>query len=204
MTARNMAQFSEYDFHVLIDRSGSMAGPAHGFPSRWAQAKELTEGIAGFASQVDDDGITVIQFGGRFDPSRDVQDGVKADAVHQLFETHQPAGSTPLAGALDACFKKHFSSAKKTIAVIVTDGQPDDEGAVANAIIGASRKLADASQIRILFLQVGDDKHAAQYLDNLDNHLEGAKFDIVNAINFEGANGLSVSDLMDRAIDDSH
>lgn len=202
--ARNISEFTEYDFIIAVDRSGSMGGHAQGFSSRWAQAKEITEGVAAFAAQVDDDGITVISFGGKFDPHRDVVDGVKADVVHELFERSVPGGSTPLHSALEAAFAKHFSSPKKTLLTVVTDGEPDDQGAVASSIIAASKKLADATQLRILFVQVGDDKAAAAYLDDLDNSLSGAKFDIVNAIGFQDANGLSVTDLMDRAIDDTH
>lgn len=201
---RNASEFSEYDFFLAIDRSGSMGGAAKGFNSRWAQAKEITEGVATFASQVNDDGITVITFGGNFVPTRDVVSGVKADSVHALFEKSQPAGSTPLHLALDAAFAKHFSSTKKTLLAVVTDGEPDDKEAVAKSIVNAAGKLADATQIRVIFLQVGDDAAASHYLDDLDNHLSAAKFDIVNAITFQEANGVTVPDLLSRALDDTH
>lgn len=199
------AKLTEYDSIVLIDRSGSMNGPAKGFASRWAAAKELTLGIAVLAAQVDDDGITVIQFGGTFNPSKDVIDGVKdASAVEQIFATHTPGGSTPTHDALNAAFAKKFASGKKAIIFVVTDGEPNDPGAVGTAIIAAAAKLNDASEIRIIFLQVGDDAAAAKYLDDLDNHLSGAKFDIVNAITFRDADGLSAEALFERALEDSH
>lgn len=200
-----IAAFTEYDFILCIDRSGSMSYPAKGYASRWEQAKEITAGIAAFAAQVDDDGITVITFGGNnFDPAHDVTDNVKADAVFDVFTKNQPGGSTPLHSALAAAFSKHFSSPKKSIVIVVTDGEPTDPGAVARNIINATKSLKDASEIRILFLQVGDDTLATNYLDGLDNHLQGTDYDIVNAITHGSADGLTVPQLMSRALDDSH
>lgn len=196
---------TEYDTILLVDRSGSMADKAKGFKDRWTQAQEITMGLAMLAAQVDDDGITVIQFGGKFDAGRDVIDGVSdADMVTKIFTDHQPAGSTPLHDALNAAFAKKNSSSKKAIIMVVTDGVPNDEKAVSKCIIDEAAKLNDASECRILFLQVGDDKHAAEYLNGLDNSLSGAKFDIVNAITFEDADGLTPDALFERAITDSH
>lgn len=199
------AKLTEYDSIVLIDRSGSMGGPAKGFSNRWAAAKELTIGIATLAATVDDDGITVIQFGGTFDAKRDVIDGVKdAAQVAQIFTDHQPGGSTPLADALEAAFAKKFAAGKKAIIFVITDGEPNDQNTVKTSILNAASKLKDASEIRIIFLQVGDDTGAAAYLDGLDNHLSGAAFDIVNAITFKDADGLSAESLFERALDDTH
>lgn len=207
---RAISEFTEYDFIVLIDKSGSMGAPAVGpgkqspFANRWAQAKELAEGVASFAAQVDDDGITLIKFGGTFNPSTDIADGVQAAAVSDIFAKHFPGGGTPLHSALDAAFAKHFSSPKKTIVVIFTDGVPDDKNAVVTSIIGAAGKLESADRLRLLFVQVGDDPTASAFLNDLDNHLTSAKFDIVNAISSDVANGLTVPQLMDRTLDDSH
>lgn len=199
------AILTEYDTILLVDRSGSMTGPAKGFSDRWTQAKELTIGIATLASQVDEDGITVITFGGKFVPSNDVVDGIKdAAQVAALFSTQGPGGTTPTSEALQAAFDKKFASGKKTIIICVTDGEPNDANAVKQTIIVAANKLNDAGEIRVLFLQVGDDAGAAKFLDGLDNSLSGAKFDIVNAISFADADGLSIESLFERALSDSH
>lgn len=198
------ATLTEYDTMVCVDRSGSMANSAKGFASRWDQAREITTGLAGLAQQVDDDGITLITFGGKFDPSRDVKDGVRLDAVANLFGSQTPAGSTPMAEALEAAFQKKFAAGKKAVVFVITDGEPDDKGRVASAIKAAAAKIPDGSHIRMCFLQVGEDKGAAAYLDSLDTQLSGVKFDIVNTIGFAEANGLSPDDLYSRAISDSH
>lgn len=201
----DQAKLTEYDTIVLVDRSGSMGSAAKGFPTRWAAAKELTIGLATLAAKVDEDGITVIQFGGTFVPTRDVIDGVKdATTVAEIWNQHSPGGSTPTAEALDAAFAKKFASGKKAIIFVVTDGEPNDANAVRASIIAAAGKLNDASEIRVCFVQVGDDPSAAKYLDSLDNALTGAKFDIVNAITFKDADGLSPDDLFERALGDTH
>lgn len=200
----NKQLLTEYDTMVLVDRSGSMTGYAKGFASRWDQAKEITIGIAGLAQTVDEDGITLISFGGTFKAARDVVDGVKLDAVTSLFDNNSPGGTTPLTEALHAAFNKKFAAGKKAIIFVITDGVPDNTNTVKTEIIAAAGKLNDASEIRILLLQVGDDSNATKYLDSLDNDLQGAKFDIVNAINFDDANGLTPVELYERAISDTH
>lgn len=196
---------AQYDSIICVDRSGSMAHPAKGFPTRWAQAKELCAGLAAYAAQVDTDGITVISFGGTFKPARDMVDGCDADQVRQIFDNSAPSGSTPLAAALDAAFAKHFDSDKgKSIIFVFTDGEPDDKSAAAKSIVTASGKLNEGTEIRVLFVQLGDDKGAQAYLNSLDTDLKGAKFDIVNVIDFEGANDLTPMELYSRAINDSH
>lgn len=199
------AKLTEYDSIVLIDRSGSMAGPAKGYTDRWTQAKEITIGIATLAAQVDEDGITVITFGGSFNPSSDVRDGLKdASAVAALFGERGPNGGTPTAEALEAAFAKKFAAGKKAVIVVVTDGEPNDKSGVEKAIVAATQKLTTADEIKILFIQVGDDSATSAWLSSLDNSLSGAKFDIVNAIAFKDADGLSAEDLLARALDDTH
>lgn len=200
----DLTTLSEYDSIICVDRSGSMGDPTTRFASRWKEAEELTAGLAAFASKVDTDGITLIAFGGTFKPDRDVQDGVDAKKVRELFARMNPGGSTPLDAALGAAFSKKFSSSKKAVIFVITDGVPDDQSAVKKQIIGAASKLSEGNEIKVQFIQVGDDASAKKYLDGLDNDLSGAKFDIVNVVGYEEANGLTPEELYERAITDSH
>lgn len=198
------ALLTEYNTYVLVDRSGSMNLKAEGFPTRWDQAREITTGIAGLAQQVDEDGITLISFGGTFKKDRDLQDGVRVDAVANLFTSQTPNGSTPLHSALDAAFEHKFQAGKKAIIFVIGDGEPDDKDAVQAAIKRAASRIGDASQIRILFLQIGNEEGAATYLQGLDKDLKGAKYDIVNTVDYKTANGLTPDELYERAIKDTH
>lgn len=194
------AQATEYDYIVVIDKSGSMGEPSLTLQgrTRWDEAKEFTENFARFAAKHDDDGITAITF----NSSCKVYDGVTADKVHEIFTTCQPGGSTNLAGALDAAFKKKFSGSKPAIILVMTDGQPDNSDAVKTSIINASNKIEKDGDIGIQFVQIGNDSGAAKFLADLDDNLKGAKFDIVNSLTREEAEKLTIEQMLYLAIND--
>lgn len=196
----SISQAKEYDHIILIDQSGSMgeASKAMEGRTRWDEAKEFTESYARFAETVDDDGLTVITFNSH--PK--VYDGIKADKVHEIFTTSRPGGSTNLAAALEEAFKKKFTAGKKAIIMVLTDGVPDSETAVKTSIINAANKLENDGDIGIQFVQIGDDASAGKFLNDLDDHLSAAKFDIVNALTREEAEGYSVEQLLWLAIND--
>lgn len=194
------AQAKEYDHIILVDQSGSMGEKSTKMEgrTRWQEAQEFTESYARFAETVDDDGLTLITFNSH--PT--VYDGVKADKVHEIFTGARPGGSTNLAAALEEAFKKKFTAGKKAIIMVITDGVPDSETNVKNAIINATNRLERDEEIGIQFVQIGDDKHAAQFLNDLDDNLKGAKFDIVNALTREEAEGYTIEQLLWLAIND--
>lgn len=196
------AELSEYNIVLCVDRSASMSFKDNNTGrSRWEHGEEFVRSFAEFADEVDDDGITVITFGSTVD----VVDGVRAATVHDLFAKKGPGGSTPLAQALAAAADKHFSSNKRTIVVVATDGVPDDKLAVQNVIVNASRKLGDKGELRFGFVQIGEDAAAARYLDELDDDLvgkQGAKFDIVDAINHERAINMDYEAMLSKFLVD--
>jgi Mg-chelatase subunit ChlD len=200
------AQLSEYDFRVLIDGSGSMAEKsADGSQTRWNEAAAIAKGIADFAGQVDDDGIDVLIFGGQFLEARDVYPNTTADKVYELFGSRNPAGSTPLAEAVQHSIAMHFAKGgKKSFNVVITDGIPNDKAAVVNAIVSASNKIDDDSDLTFLFLQVGDDGGATKFLTQLDDDLQaqGAKFDIVDKLTVAERGAMTFEELFYHAQND--
>lgn len=194
------AQASEYDFIILVDKSGSMGERSTSMEgkNRWQEAQEFTESFARYAEKSDDDGITVITFSG----SPTVYDGVKADKVHEVFTTCTPGGSTNLAPALEEAFKKKFSSNKKALIMVITDGEANDGQRVKDSITAAANKLNSDDEIGIQFVQIGNDPQAAKFLGDLDDNLKGAKFDIVNALTREEAEGYSMGQLLWLALND--
>lgn len=194
------AQAKEYDHIILVDQSGSMGEKSTKMEgrTRWQEAQEFTESYARFAETVDDDGLTLITF--NFKPT--VYDGVKADKVHEIFTSARPGGSTNLAAALEEAFKKKFAAGKKAIIMVITDGVPDSETAVKESITNAANKLERDEEIGIQFVQIGDDVHAGKFLNDLDDNLKGAKFDIVNSLTREEAEGYSIEQLLYLALND--
>lgn len=193
-------QAGEYDHIILIDRSGSMGSPSLKFKgkSRWQEAQEFTEGYARFAESVDDDGLTVITFNSH--PT--VYDGVTADKVHEIFTNESPMGSTNLAAALEAAFKKKFTAGKKAIIMVLTDGEPDSQEDVKTVIKNAANKIDRDEELGIQFIQVGDDRNATRFLADLDDNLKGAKFDIVNSLTREEAEAYSIEQILWLALND--
>lgn len=200
--AMSLEQAKEYDHIILIDQSGSMGEKSTKMEgkTRWEEAAEFTTAYARFAEQVDDDGITVITFNSK----ATTYDNVTSEKVSELFAGSRPGGSTNLADALESGFKKHFSNSKSSIILVLTDGVPDSQTAVVQSIIAASNKLERDEQLAIQFVQIGDDKGAAEFLRKLDDDLQGAgaKFDIVNALTREEAESITVEQLLYQAVND--
>lgn len=192
------AQATEYDYILLSDKSGSMGEPSTRMEgkTKWQEVQEFVEQFARYAEKHDDDGLTLITFNSH----AEVHDGVKADAVHELFTKNQPGGSTNLAAALDEAWKKKAASGKKAIVVCVTDGAPNSTTDVETALVHATQNIADETQLSYLFVQVGEDTGAAKFLDHLDNNLTGAKFDIVNTLSEDDAESMTIGQLLFQAI----
>lgn len=208
ITDAQKARLQDRDYYIVIDKSGSMASSdTPTGKSRWDYCKESTEMLAKELNQYDPDGVTVVPFNG----TNKFYANTTPDKVHEVFTENWPAGSTNLAGALDACFTQYASekkagNAKKNglMIVVVTDGVPDDEDAVAKSIVKFTKILDHDDECGISLLQVGKDTHASQYLKRLDDHLEqeGAKFDIVNAKTMDDLENITLADAMIAALDE--
>lgn len=199
LTTLNSETATEYDFVIGLDASGSMASPSTRYPgkTRWQEAQETIFGLASILGQYDTDGIDVVVFGGNVQ----VFEGVTADKVNDLFATRSPRGSTPLAEAIREIDKLN-GDGKKAVALIFTDGEPDDRAAAESAIITAANKLEKDEDFTILFVQIGDDAGAAKFLAHLDDGLTSAKFDIVDTISAADADKMEPLDLINKAIND--
>lgn len=199
MTALTAETASEYDFIVGLDASGSMASPSKRRPgkTRWEEAQETILGIALGLEKFDADGIDVVVFGGGVS----MVEGVTSAKVAELFASRGPRGSTPLAEALTVVVNKQKASGKNTVAIIFTDGEPDDKAAAEKVIADAANALEKDEALTFLFVQIGDDAAASKYLDHLDDGIT-AKFDIVDAISAATADTMEPIDLINKAIND--
>lgn len=197
----NLNTLTEYDFIVVVDKSGSMGETDMvGGKSRWAYMQETAVSFTRDLSALDSDGLGLVLFSGSSIVS---EDGVNVDRVKEIFANNRPSGSTPLAQALTEALKLAGKSDKKDFIIVFTDGIPDDEQAVKNVIIEASKKQETDDALTILFVQVGYDAAAKKYLSDLDDNLVGAKFDIVDAKTMEEAEKFpSTAELILAAIAD--
>lgn len=174
------AKLSEYDFIIAIDTSGSMGEPVKAGSSvtRWQAVQESALTLIRDVAELDSDGLGLVLFGGT---NIQTHDGVGVDKAREVFAGTSPRGGTPLAEALSAALKLAGKSDKKDFIVVFTDGVPDDRAAAAKVIVDASHQIETDDALTILFVQVGDDASATEFLRQLDDELDDAKFDIVDA-----------------------
>lgn len=192
---------TEYDFIVVLDKSGSMGETdMPGGRSRWDYMKETATAFARDLAKIDSDGLGLVLFSGSSIVS---EDGVGIDRIKEVLDKNNPSGSTPLAEALEAALKLAGKSDKKDFIIVFTDGVPDDRAAAAKIIVDASHKQDTDDALTILFVQVGKDAAATKYLQDLDDNLKDAKFDIVDAKTIaEAEKFTSVAALVEHAIND--
>lgn len=202
MTNLNTAALSEYDFIVVIDKSGSMGEPvkAGSNVTRWEAVQESAMTFIRDIEKIDSDGMGLVLFSGS---SVTAQDGVTSANIRDVFAANSPRGSTPLAEALTAALGLAGKSDKKDFVIVFTDGVPDDKQAAAEVIRKASHQQETDDALTILFVQVGDDASATSYLRALDDDLTGCKFDIVDAKTVaEAEKFATTADLVLAAIND--
>lgn len=201
MTATaTQAALTEYDFIVVVDASGSMETEDVKGRSRWASVQETAEQFTRDLSKIDSDGIGLVVFSGQ---GVDSYDGVTVSKLSEVFANRRPRSSTPLAEALTEALKLAGKSDKKDFIIVFTDGVPDDQAAAAKVIVNAANKQETDDALTILFVQVGHDTAATNYLRSLDDNLKGAKFDIVDAKTVEEAEKFATTaDLVLAAIAD--
>ncbi len=196
------------DYTLIIDKSGSMAiNDRPGGKTRWESARESTFALAKECEKVDPDGITLYLFSMRFRR----YDNITADKVNKIYNENDPMGRTDLASVLADAVNNYFdrkvageAKANGETIVVVTDGEPDDYKAVMRVIIEASRQIDRDEELGISLIQVGNDRKATQFLKALDDQLEsaGAKFDIVDTITIDDMQGLTLSEVLLKAITD--
>jgi Mg-chelatase subunit ChlD len=196
------------DYTLIIDKSGSMSiNDRPGGKTRWESAQESTLALARKCEEIDPDGITVYLFSGRFRR----YDNVTSDKVSQIYQENDPMGRTDLASVLSDAVDNYFSrkaagQAKKNgeTILVITDGEPDDYKSVMRVIIEASRQIDRDDELGISLIQVGNDRKATQFLTALDDQLEsaGAKFDIVDTVTMDDMEGMTLAEVLLKAITD--
>lgn len=202
-------QKTEINLHNLdvifaIDKSGSMGSmsPLINGKTRWEYAAETIQAFAHELGSYDDDGVDLIFFNNSYQTAT----GVKPAVFQETWSKNSPGGGTDTAGALKWALNRAISrrGEKNQLIVCLTDGEPNDRQAVADVIVNATKQIERDEQLGILFVQVGNDPKAKQFLDTLDNDLKryGAKFDIVNVKNIDEIANLSIQAVVNDAFND--
>jgi len=195
------------DFSLLIDKSGSMQTKDTTCGSRWNAAKEFTQSVAAKMQELNPEGFRLTLF----NSSHKTYSKATPTTVDQAWAENEPIGGTDLAAALESELHDYFQDREQgkakpngKIITVVTDGRPDNEEAVARVIKNATLKVHNEEEVGILFLQIGNDQHAADFLERLDSGLEkeGAKYDIVNFKTTEQMSNTTLSEAFLDALND--
>eukprot|EP00026_Physarum_polycephalum_P019357 Phypoly_transcript_21329.p1 GENE.Phypoly_transcript_21329~~Phypoly_transcript_21329.p1 ORF type:complete len:192 (+),score=35.41 Phypoly_transcript_21329:28-576(+) len=165
----------------------------------WSEARDAIAYLAPQITKFDPDGITLYLFDSNFEKYEHI---TSAENVNSIFERVRPGGSTNLAAVLKAAFAEHFKTNKDETILVVTDGRPDSEKLVKEAIIQATHKIKRPDELSISFIQIGNDEGATNYLAILDDDLEaeGAKYDIVDTLTTGEMGGMSFSQLVQKSL----
>lgn len=216
----NSFNLSNYDFKILIDKSGSMSSndckDSNGKTiSRWQQAHNMSKAIAEICNRFDSDGIDIVLFDN--DPT--VYTGVTDGKVDEVFRKNRPGGGTDTDKAIKAALPEYFPTgffkglmgasktvkrAKPVLLIIFTDGEPNNQQAVANVIIDITKQITCRDDVGITFLQLGNDAGARRFLKRLDDDLtsQGAKYDIVDTKNYDETLNMTAEDILIQALSD--
>jgi len=179
---------------VIVDKSGSMEG------ARWAEAQKALATLAPQCCAADPDGMTLYFFShaGTFPRTDHIKN---PQIIADAFKKQRPDGGTCLHGVLDHVFREHFERGRApTTILIITDGSPDNEQAARKVIIDAANAVLNDNELSISFIQIGNDHAATKFLNDLDNHLRGAKFDIVDAVTVHDMQGLSFVEFVHKSL----
>lgn len=167
----------------------------------WRETSLALASIAPICTAHDKDGIDIYFLNAPDSPS--YRNITRANEVQRIFETVKPGGGTPTGTKLNAILKPYLreceakksdmDAVKPLNIIVITDGVPTDDPE--SVIISHAKKLdrldAPMWQVGIQFFQVGEERGAADALQELDDGLEaiGNMRDIVDTVPWRSQNG---------------
>lgn len=179
---------SEYNFIILIDRSGSMGEAENGghslldpdaavMANKLAWVKNNITTFGDFLRARTSGPITLIPFNSSY--TVEVVNS-PADLRH-VVNNLRPEGGTNLTSALSHAVSLALSENRKQMVVVMTDGM-NNIGNLEQTMIEATR-FVPPGQVVVSFIQIGNDVSGIDAVLNLDTGLvaKGAKYDMVDA-----------------------
>jgi uncharacterized protein YegL len=119
---------------------------------------------------------------------------------------NQIASSTDLYKVLDSALKPDaVPRTKPETILVITDGVPNDKASVERVLIEATKKyMQNDNVLSVTIIQVGDDKSAMRWLQQLDDGLtaKGAKYDIVDILTAEELKKFNFADIVAKSVSD--
>lgn len=172
-------------FIIGFDISGSMqTRDCPGNSTRFEYVKETMKVFIAEASKWDPDGVSFYPFNNHCQEFPDV---ASVEAVNDMVSKLRPGGGTYTHLPIQAAYKEHKAKgSEQTFLLLFTDGEPTEPEMVKQAIVAIANDVKDEKEFRISILTVGKrSPELAKWLDDLDNHLTAAKYDIVDVEELE-------------------
>lgn len=186
------ALLRDRDYTVIIAKTiNERAVSPPKFAERWDAAQSAVVALLQKCQEMDADGITL--YVSCRSPEETClfkkYEQVQAADLEQVIQAGYPPETidlhTVLKTALDAYFERKAAAQTKPhgeVILVLLDGEPSDRMALAKLIKNATQQLDSDQELRLSFLQIGQDQIAQGFLAALDDNLHtlGAKFDIVD------------------------
>lgn len=173
------------DLVFMVDISGSMNDFENTVNvSRWEWCQKQIESFSSINSEKMKNGFSICLFndGHKFEPNCTLRN------LQRCFHSVQPEGNTNLGAPMQIILDKYLdgSRVRPLVIVVMTDGLPNRGKNVEQLIIGTTNRIHNNKEIRITFLEIGDEFESNTLLTTLDEKLTtmGAKHDIVQVFPF--------------------
>ena len=189
LSDQELKQLSTHDIVIMQDRSSSM-GEKDYFPmaqekiSKWRWCMSQSMDLTRQTMRLPKFGFTLVVFSSQYDVYQNVRlqqmPSIIANARNGLFIGTKLA--PPMRDQLTQYFQRRATGkARPLIIAVITDGKPQDEHDLRDVIIQATQMMKNPNEIKIKFLQIGNDEEGEKKLNKLDTRLvsKGARFDIV-------------------------
>lgn len=170
-----------YDIILYIDDSGSIIFD-NDKDDRYEDLKIIINKIADIITIFDEDGISI-----RFINSNEKPDGITSkEQINDVLKKCEFKYSTPLGRSLENkivkndiynLFNKNNTHIKPLLIITITDGQPDyDDNPIKDVIKNVKKYIKNLNlsenTVEFSFAQVGKDRKAQEFLDDMDDDYE--------------------------------
>jgi uncharacterized protein YegL len=192
---QELKQLSTHDIVIMQDRSSSM-GEKDYFPmatekiSKWRWCMSQSMDLTRQTLRLPKFGFTLVVFSSEYDVYQNVRlqqmPSIIANARNGLFIGTKLAA--PMHDQLQQYFQRRAAGrARPLIIAVITDGKPQDDHDLRDVIVQATQMMQNPNEIKIKFLQIGNDEEGEKKLRKLDTRLvdHGARFDIVGVEPFQ-------------------